>query len=592
MNRENSTDPSRGFAGRIEAAGSVLQSDPAAERHDSCRVLCSGFIANRAALIRDLQVRAPTDAAVFSAAYRRWGSGLQRHVFGEYSIALLDEMDGALLLTTDALGLCPLFYAETDGGLVFASRLEQVVAITDRYELDETYIGEYLSHGQHFGWQTVYRGVRRLPCGHSALWRSGRLALSETWSLAGVQPLRKTAGEYDEQLRMLLKEAVTSYCVGRSWAELSGGLDSSTIVCVAAAAGVDGLEALSKIYPEQESADEQAWIGEVVSRTGVPWNKISGVLPFSELPDRWIAEPSRITLVWRLVKEYERITAARGVETVLSGLGGDQVFFGDDPQPLHLADRLAGLDIRGTLAEIRQWQQAEPDKRSVGHLLFQNAVLPLLSRARGRSLTVVRTPLEQCPWIDTAFARRAGVKAGSIPGPSQAPPSVAGQYFYERVSDISLTSGQAWNQFVHGFRYRYPLLYLPLVEFMYALPSEQKSSPGRDRVVQRRALSGILPERIRLREGKKGPDEAYFEGLRRNREFYAQLTEKPRIVARGYVIDGLWQQAVSRARFGRVVQMPYLLAAASLEIWLRQTEKLARPGAPALVAAPEPDRAS
>ena len=107
---------------------------------------------------------------------------------------------------------------------------------------------------------------------------------------------------------------------------------------------------------------------------------------------------------------------------------------------------------------------------------------------------------------------------------------------------------------------------------MYALPSEQRTRPGLDRVLQRRALEPYLPAKTFTRARKKGPDESFFEGLRKNREMYSLLTEKPHIVERGYVDSAGWRNAVSTARFGRVPSIPCFLSACSLEIWLRQID--------------------
>jgi asparagine synthase (glutamine-hydrolysing) len=154
-------------------------------------------------------------------------------------------------------------------------------------------------------------------------------------------------------------------------------------------------------------------------------------------------------------------------------------------------------------------------------------------------------------------------------------PSVGQQYFAERIATTGYRAQGVNEPVSSSFEYRHPLLYRPLVEFMAAIPWEQKIQPGQDRSLQRRALQGILPEPIRQRKDKRGPDQACFEGLRSG-SWSELLLDRPRIVERGYVDERLWRQAVSQARCGCLPTLKHFIAAATLEVWLRQVEDVRR----------------
>jgi hypothetical protein len=81
-----------------------------------------------------------------------------------------------------------------------------------------------------------------------------------------------------------------------------------------------------------------------------------------------------------------------------------------------------------------------------------------------------------------------------------------------------------------------------------------------------------LPDRIRERRDKKGPDQSFFEGLRRNPEIYRLLVDRPRIVELGFVDRDRWREAASSARFGCVSSIAAFYSAFNLEVWLRQRE--------------------
>ena len=128
-----------------------------------------GYLANRESVLaacnvdpRSLQL---TDAELFLAAFARWGSSLQRHVTGEYCGVAVDERDGTCVLTTDALGLRPLFFAEVDGRLHVSSHLDTLVGEVGAGPLSDEFIADHLTMSRHFGGRTIFERIRRLEPG-------------------------------------------------------------------------------------------------------------------------------------------------------------------------------------------------------------------------------------------------------------------------------------------------------------------------------------------------------------------------------------------------------------------------------------------
>jgi asparagine synthase (glutamine-hydrolysing) len=540
-----------------------------------CQVLFRGYIANRSSLAQDLPETEHEDELLIAVAYRRWGESLQRHVLGEYAVAVYDAERRYLFATHDALGLRPLYYAQHGAGIVVGSHLGRVAALAGLGRLEERYVGDFLLHGVHAGPLTIHRGVLRLQAGESLEWSPAGLHVHQTWSLAEVAPAAfRTEAEYDERFRELLVEGVRTAAAGRTWCELSGGLDSSTVLCLAHQLGIDDLQALSVRYCQSPTADEHEWMRVMINATGVPWNVLDGDAeqPFSELPDRPLDQPSRVSMMWRLFRAYEDVLGNNGVRVLLSGYGGDQALFGDLRNPIHLADRLRRGQFLRALRDASAWQHTASARRSKLHILIKHGWEPLSHYVVGQSVSYERNPLLDCPWLNEGFIRRIGLRSGHPPGDRRRMPTVRGQFYHERLWRISLVSGQIWNQITSTFEMRFPLLYRPLIEFMYSLPAEQQVQPGNNRVLQRRALSGILPDRIRERRDKKGPDQSFFEGLRRNPEIYRLLVDRPRIVELGFVDRDRWREAASSARFGCVSSIAAFYSAFNLEVWLRQRE--------------------
>ncbi len=139
---------------------------------------------------------------------------------------------------------------------------------------------------------------------------------------------------------------------------------------------------------------------------------------------------------------------------------------------------------------------------------------------------------------------------------------------------------------MRGFEFRYPLMYRPLVEFLYALPWRQKLRPDGDRHLQRRAMHALLPAEVRDRVDKAVMTRPVLEGFRHSPAWFDLLTRQPQLIEHGLVDAARWQDAVRRARLGQIEGVSLFLAAAALEAWLQglRAHRADRPAAnPAVV---------
>jgi len=536
-------------------------------------VFYRGYIANRREILDILNESNSEfpDARIFAAAYRRWGNEIQKRVIGEYSVVIIDELSEQIVLTRDSIGLRPIYYQIFEDGIAFASHVGDLVNRVDAPNLDDKFIADYLVYGQHHESRTVYHGIGTLPCGHTMIWSPRGTRLVRSWSLSEVETVRyRRETDYDERFRELLNEGIDAAFDGTTWAELSGGLDSSTIACWATIKGRRSIEAVSVVYPHSRTADEKEWAEGVISAIAIPAHFVDGdeERAFSEFPDRFVDEPTRTLNNWRLFRRYEQLMLENQVNVLLSGFGGDQVLFGEAANPIYLADWFRRVRIPGMLRELGEWQQSRRARRSTAFMFVESAARPLIRYLRGRSL--ISDIPGGVPWLQADFVGRMRTDPKRVPSVKPRMETVWKQFFCERIWQISLVAGQLWNQFSPTYELRFPLLYRPLVEFMHSIPIDQQIRPGHDRLLQRRALAGVLPEKTRLRRDKRGPDESMFEGLRMNKEMRARLTHRPQIVERGYVDGSSWKQAVDMASVGHVRAIRSFLSATSLEIWLQQ----------------------
>ena len=116
---------------------------------------------------------------------------------------------------------------------------------------------------------------------------------------------------------------------------------------------------------------------------------------------------------------------------------------------------------------------------------------------------------------------------------------------------------------------RNPLLYRPLVEFMYAIPWEQKLSPQVDRCLQRRALKGVLPEVVRRRGHKAVGTWSFIEGIRRSGVWREYLCDQVKMAELGMVDAERWRQGVRQASIGQTHGDRFFLTGVAIEAWLK-----------------------
>jgi asparagine synthetase B (glutamine-hydrolysing) len=122
----------------------------------------------------------------------------------------------------------------------------------------------------------------------------------------------------------------------------------------------------------------------------------------------------------------------------------------------------------------------------------------------------------------------------------------------------------------------YPFLDQDVVEFLLAVPTDQKMRPGEPRSLQRRSMRPYLPAQIHSRRGKRGPDEAVYRSMARNHGWISELAKNSLAAQRGYLAPKGFADAVNAACHGADVQAQPLVRALALEMWLRSHERWSR----------------
>jgi asparagine synthase (glutamine-hydrolysing) len=161
---------------------------------------------------------------------------LNEYVFGEFAVAIYDAHAETLLLAQDCLGILPLYYRVQRSGISFSSCIDDLSQGLGQGDLDEEYIADYLCFGDHHGERTPFKCISQLTPGISIRFRRGVLRKYHGWAFDRIDPIRYTdERDYRDELQQLVTEGVKAALPSKGTAlcEVSGGLDSSTVGCIA-----------------------------------------------------------------------------------------------------------------------------------------------------------------------------------------------------------------------------------------------------------------------------------------------------------------------------------------------------------------------
>jgi asparagine synthase (glutamine-hydrolysing) len=493
------------------------------------------------------------------------------NMLGDFSLVVHDARTATLLAARDAFGVKTLFVAERPHTLIFSSHLELV---HDNEKLDEEFIADFLLGGDPGPERTIWADSRAVAPGTILHVRDRKLSVDRFWAPSAFQPSQKAVDRPRERERIevfgeLFRQAVRSSVRGADglWAELSGGLDSSSIVCMAHSlrneSGVPELRGTATLVDELGAGDERVFSDLVVERTGWHNEIVPNLWPWSEDGEDppCTDEPRTHYPFFARDRRYCRTIRAAGAKVLLSGMGSDHYLYGNRA---FLVDLLARGEPFTALAHLLRWSVAE--RRSVWTGLWRDLLLPCAPRSLQMYCAPRRERVAQ--WITPEFAKR--VSMADRLALSRILVAPAGQRFGRQVANDmqELTRWLQRGPYEESLEMRYPFLYRPLVEFAMQLPATLRTRPLAQKWVLREAMRGVLPEAIRVRPGKGGIEARVLWALTRERHRISEILRCPILGELGIVESKEVRAAVEGAANGQAPDLVMLFSVLALETWM------------------------
>lgn len=521
-----------------------------------------------------------SDAKIATEAFGRWHTNAFPKMLGDWSLVAWNPRDQSLILAKDPIGTRPLFYQLTSSGLRWSTALEWLVADTDRpLQINLEYLAGWLSFFPAAE-LTPFESIESVPPSSFVRFIAGKKTVEKYWEFApGKQISDLSEHEYDERFRNLLGQAVRRRLRGRGplLAELSGGMDSSSIVCMADLVasndelGATRLDTVSYFDNSEPNWNEQPYFSKVEEKRGR--NGFHVALDLTQDLDalfqleEFAATPAECARHSPRNQRIKDLVGANRYVAILSGIGGDEFTGGvPTPQP-ELADLLAGGRLFAFSGRLMAW--AVNQRRPWTHLLF-DTVASFLPRP-WTTTTDARRP---AGWLTPKFVRRYRPALDGYnrrirafgPRPS----------FQENLSALDVIRRQLACSHTTsrvGFDMCYPYLDRDLLEFLFAVPRQQLVQPGRRRALMRRALAGIVPDEILTRKRKAYVVRAPRVAIAARWDIVATLGRDMVAESVGIVSSKLFQQALEDVRTGSEVPVQAVLRTLMLEKWLRNLVK-------------------
>jgi asparagine synthase (glutamine-hydrolysing) len=522
---------------------------------------------------RELSAASP-DVVLFAAIFEHCGTEAFRHLVGDWAVVVWHPQIQELVLAVDYIGVRHLYYKAESDRVTWCSLLKPLVPTSRGADsLSEEYIAGYLALYPP-GELTPYRDVNCVGPGTVVRITRDNVIPTRYWHFdPTAEILYGTDAEYEEHFRHVFRQAVR--CRLRSdvpiLAELSGGLDSSSIVGMADdvcanqghATMVDTISHFNHSDPEGGDYRYFRMVEERRGRNGFHVDTAKFCVSFP------LEQPMTTTvpgLVWSSDLESQRVAVIRqgGYRITLSGLGGDEFLGGvPDHRPL-IADLLVASRYRDLIEQLQAWSLAK--RQPCVQLLWSS--FRLLAPFHLRALLMKESALEKM--LDPRFVRRTSFRRLTL--------GTAESFGYRRPSSreyARTVTMMGWQRAQCQpspdvyIEYRYPFLDQRLLEFLISIPATQLIRPGERRSLMRRSLSSLLPPEVASRKTKATGGKSYVVAVNRQWHLLEAMLESPLCCELGFVNRDGFRRALLEVKNGMATDLIGVLRVLFLELWLR-----------------------
>jgi len=456
----------------------------------------------------------PSNAAIILECYKRFGSEFLNLLNGDFAFAIWDFNKNTLFAAKDPFGIKPFFYYYDRKKILFCSEIKQILSTSlINVQANDELVGEFLFDKFENLQSTFYNDIYRLKPSHYLIANSDKVEQIRYWRPdLQKEVYRKNPSDYLDNFKELFKNSVknriqTDFPV---CADLSGGLDSSSIVAVLAEyynsseSDLHNLQTISSLYGNLD-CDESKYINSIIKR-----------IPFKS----HLLNPLKESLVDGLANEIWQTDTPfadiqRGSSTLISktinnlnarveisGIGGDELL----NENLFLID----LVYKKQYIELfkQTWKLSEYSWCPFYKLLWDNLKISFPRIIKNS----YRLFIKRKPWLPPIWANKEFCKKFvNFPEISQKHSIGFESLTQEHVYKSFMNGNRMWDfEFLeakksyNNIEIRYPFADKKLVEFILSIPFGERRINGRWKYFLRNKVSTYMPDKILDRKLKTG----------------------------------------------------------------------------------------
>ena len=479
---------------------SSLAHQPMSNADKSLWIVHNGEIYNYVELREDLEdlghtFKSKSDTEVVLHAYQEWGVDCLQKFNGMWAFAIWDVKRKMLFCSRDRFGIKPFYYIFDGDRFVFASEIKSLLECGAERKPNDRIIYDYLACGlQDHTDETFFDGIKQLKPAHYLLIENGELKVERYWNIEVNDEIRSKNDNYlgfynlfEESIKLRLRSDVP---VGTC---LSGGLDSSSIVCITNKFVDKGRQKTFSSCFDNKKFDEREYIEEVIERTGADKNYIfpSGEAFLEEIEDLIYHQDEpfgslSIYAQWNVMRK-----ASETVKVLLDGQGGDEL--------------LAGyLEYYASFLKTLIFKK---DFRVIKELV---CFLILHPKSAYELFLKMRMREKRKEMLSSEFASK--YKDRNVKYTEDLATKLLNDLTRDKLP--ALLHYEDRNSMAFSIEARVPFLDFKLVEHVAKLQLDKKLKNGMTKVILREAMKGILPEKIRKRKDKMGfvtPEDVWMK---------------------------------------------------------------------------------
>ncbi|UPT77275.1 asparagine synthase-related protein [Sulfurovum sp. XGS-02] len=504
------------------------------------------------------------DDKLLCLAYKKWGNLLTSNLDGEFAVVIYDSEKKHYFCARDPLGVKSLYFTKINGEYKFSSNIDELLNfphVLKKPNLKS--MRTMLYHRTVDYTATMYEGVYRLPPGHSMIIENGKEQIERYWYPEKIKiDYSLTEDEAAKKLTELFSKAVNNRVdnLEETAFEVSGGLDSSSVVSLLGQSIIPSkIDSYSMDFKGLK-CDEGIYVDSILKKYPLHHQKIStGELDYLQaysLDRLYTMSPNwPITLTFAMALPMLKKMKQDGKKIVITGQGGDHLFTGT---------RYVLYDLLRRFKFFTLYKELKVYSKPWG-MIKAYIMRPLLGKKLIGFIKILLGRKDTNPFF---------LEDNDIKDLSQSLRITNPIY----KNDLDMITSTAYSMimdgnFFHaaedyfGIEYRHPYFDLELVEFALSLPPEMKYKQRTIKWILRKAMDGILPDKIRDRKDKAEFSELIMQQI--DAIDLGALLEEPYIVKLGLIEQSLIDQYRKEYEDKTIKYIVILWTIINMEYWYR-----------------------